>query len=290
MKRRTGILLAASAAALGAALGDTPLATSADCTFALDSMGSPRAVKTSPELVALPSATVRAYDMITSTAPDGSMATNVSNAVSDGTLSLSTVIDAGGLWTLANSRGETATFTVRHSIYGTLGDGTAASPAKLVDGDELIDYSAGNGYVFMLEGGDTLLGALKLPAGFKLEDAGDGAWRIVSSPDGCLYEWAQLTWNVDTKQAGPDRKTLKKEALPIAYTGDNWARAASMASTLTLVSPSGATATHNLAGTGARSFTLAEQGDWTVTLVMADGSTLTSIVTVNEAAFILIVR
>ena len=65
---------------------------------------------------------------------------------------------------------------------------------------------------------------------------------------------------------------------------------AAAASTLTLVSPSGATATHNLAGTGARSFTLAEQGDWTVTLAMADGGTLTSTLTVNEAAFILVVR
>ena len=118
---------------------------------------------------------------------------------------------------------------------------------------------------------------------------GDALWRLVPSQDGCLYQCAQIRWSVDSKQDGPERKTLKKEALPIAYTGDNWARTAA-ASSLTLVSPSGATTIHNLTGTGARSFTLAEQGDWTVTLVMADGSTLTSTVTVNEAAFILVVR
>ena len=291
MRTRTGLLFAASvAAALGAARGDdSPLASSADCAFALDSTGSPYALKTQADLDAA-TASVRAGDTITSTAPDGTETTLVSGAASDGALSLRTAIDAGGLWTLANSRGETAALTLRHSLYGTLGDGTAASPAKLVDGDELVDYSAGDGYVFALEGGDALLGALRLPSGFRLESVSNGVWRIVSSPDGLLYEWAQLTWAVDTRQAGPKRSVPKKDVPAVAYSGDNWARDASAASTLTLLSPDGVTTTHSLAGTGAREFPLRKSGDWTLTLEMADGRTLTSVVTVTESPFVLVVR
>lgn len=280
MKGRTGILLAASAAALGAALGDTPLATSADCTFALDSTGAARAVKTAAEFAALPQVAYRAGDTVAVIAPDGN--STIFTRTSDSTEVLP--ISAGGQWTFVNAPQGTATFTVRHSVFNALGDGTAASPAKLVDGDELIDYSAGVGYVFTLDGGETLPGALRLPAGFRLESAGNGAWRIVPSSDGCLCEWAQLTWAVDGRQAGPDRTTNRRDALPIAYTGDNWARATAAASALTLVSPSGATTTHTLTGTGAQSFTLAEKGDWTVTLTMEDGGTLTSTLTVNEAS------
>ena len=291
MRTRTGLLFAASvAAALGAARGDdSPLASSADCAFALDSTGSPYALKTQADLDAA-TASVRAGDTITSTAPDGTETTLVSGAASDGALPLRTASDAGGLWTLANSRGETAALTLRHSLYGTLGDGTAASPAKLVDGDELVDYSAGDGYVFALEGGDALLGALRLPSGFRLESVSNGVWRIVSSPDGLLYEWAQLTWAVDTRQTGPKRSVPKRDVPAVAYSGDNWARDASAASTLTLLSPDGVTTTHSLAGTGAREFPLRKSGDWTLTLEMADGRTLTSVVTVTESPFVLVVR
>lgn len=290
MNRRTGILFAASvAAAIGAAsAADSPLDTSADCVFGLDSMGSPHALKTQTDLAAV-SASVRAGDTITSTAPDGTKTILVNDAAADGTLPLQAAIDAGGLWTFANTPQGTATFTVRHSLYGTLGDGTAASPAKLVDGDELLDYAAGDGYVFTLEGGDTVLGSLRLPSGFRLEDAGNGAWRIVSSPDGCLYTWAQLTWPVDTRQAGPDRTTLKKGVPAVAYSGDGWAGDASAASTLTLRSPSGAETTHSLTGTGAQSFPLREAGVWNITLVSAKG-TMSSAVTVMDDAFMLIVR
>lgn len=291
MRTRTGLLFAASvAAALGAVRGDdSPLASSADFAFALDSTGSPYALKTQADLDAA-TASVRAGDTITSTAPDGTETTLVSGAASDGALPLRTTIDAGGLWTLANSRGETAALTLRHSLYGTLGDGTAASPAKLVDGDELVDYSAGDGYVFALEGGDALLGALRLPSGFRLETVGNGVWRIVSSPDGLLYEWAQLTWTVDTRQAGPKRSVPKRDVPAVAYSGDNWGGDASAASRLTLLSPDGVTTTHDLAGTGAREFPLRKSGDWTLTLEMADGRTLTSVVTVTESPFVLVVR
>ena len=61
MRTRTGLLFAASvAAALGAARGDdSPLASSADCAFALDSTGSPYALKTQADLDAA-TASVRA--------------------------------------------------------------------------------------------------------------------------------------------------------------------------------------------------------------------------------------
>jgi hypothetical protein len=292
MKKLHGFAFVISIAALGVALGDDPLDVSADCPFSLDSMPvtAPRSVKTAADLAALPCASYRVGDVITTIAPDGT--TSVSGIVANAQAALP--FDSGGFWTFTNSPQGTAMFVVRHSLCGTLGDGTVASPAKIVDGDELVDYvaagTAGTGYVFTLDGEESLLNDLLLPTGYKFEMIGDALWRLVPSQDGCLYQCAHIRWSVDSKQDGPDRKTLRKEALPIAYTGDNWARAAAAVSSLTLVSPSGATATHNLAGTGARSFTLAEQGDWTVTLAMADGSTLTSTVTVNEAAFILVVR
>ena len=87
------------------------------------------------------------------------MTTVVADAPSDTTAVLP--INAGGLWTATNSKQGSETFTMRYSYYGTQGAGTTADPAKLVDGDELVDLAdagtAGDGYVFMLIGRDTLL-------------------------------------------------------------------------------------------------------------------------------------
>ena len=290
MRTPTLAILAALAAGLPLFADETPEATSAACTFTLDSMGSPRALKTAADITALRPATYQSVETVTLVAPDGTVSTVISGASGTGTIALP-ITAVGGVWTARSTRSGTATFTVRHSLDDTLGAGTAASPAILVDGDELIDYTAGNGYVFVADAWDGLLTALTLPSGYRLEEAENGAWRIVSSPDGCEYAWSGASvYPVDSRLPGPDRVTKRKDALPVAYTGDNWIGDASKASTLTFVSPEGETTTLNLAGTGATPFTLKKSGDWTVQLAMADGSTRDATLTVIGEAFILTVR
>ena len=292
MKILHGFAFAIFIAASGAALGDAPLAVSADCAFTLDSVPAtaPRAVKTAADLAAFPSVSYRAGDVVTTIAPDGTASVSAIEANGQEALRF----ESGGLWTFTNSPQGTAAFLVRHSLCGTLGEGTAASPAKIVDGDELVDYvvagTAGAGYVFTLDGDETLLADLLLPTGYKFEMIGETLWRLAPSQDGCLYECAQIRWVVDTKQAGPNRRTPRKEVPHVAYSGDDWARDPSAASTLTLLSPDGITTTHALTGTGAREFELNTAGDWTLTLEMADGRTMTSVVTVTDYPFVLIVR
>ena len=268
-------------------------AVSAEKGYNADTLPSPRTVKTAAELAEITGgtwcATRRAGEAVTLTSPGGSTSVlcDGGNAVVQ---SVALPLDAGGLWTAENSKQGVATFTVRHSLYGTLGDGTAASPAKLVDGDELVDYSAGDGYVFTLNGADSLFGALAIPAGYRLEEAGDGVWKIVSSADGSEYAWAALAWTVDSEQKGPNRALKGKTPVLVAYSGDNWGlRDATASSSLAVRSPSGAETVYALAGTGAYLFQPTEYGDWT--LELADGTrTLAAVISVNNYGTIIQVR
>ena len=289
--RITIILAAVAASATLPLLADTPEAVSADCVYAADTLAQPRGFKTAADVAANP-VTCRAGETVTLTAPDGTTVTTVvADAPSDTTAALP--INAGGLWTATNSKQGSATFIMRYSTYGTQGAGTAADPAKLVDSDELVDLAdsgtAGDGYVFTLIGRDTLLAELVLPTGFRLEDVGDGAWRIVSSSDGCEYIWGSLSYVADTKLPGPDRKLRMKDVMAVTYSGDNWRRTLEAASTLTLTSPSGVVTEHNLTGTDALSVCFNEAGVWHVTLA-AGGDTLESLVDVKSTGMFLIVR
>ncbi len=282
------LTLAALAALLSPSAHGDPLAVSTDLVYALDTIASPpRAVKTAADRAK--TASYFAGDTVTATAPDGTVSTLVSDAGSDGTLALS-ALNAGGVWTLANSNQGTATFSVRHSLFGTLGDGTAASPAKLVDGDELVDYAAGDGYVFSLADGDSsLFAALAIPAGYRIEETDGGAWRLVTSANGLQYLAAEVSYPFDSQQPGPDRRTGESKTLPVAYSGDNWRFGSSAAATLTLTPPSGAATVMNLSGTGASPFKFTP-GEWTVTLAMADGSTQSAVLNIAGDAFMMIMR
>ena len=290
MKMRCTFAFVAAMAAFGTTLGDeTPEAVSGNLVFALDTRQSPRFVKTAEELSEITGGALKVGwgvgEEVTVKSPNGSV-----TSVSDGTAAGSTTlaVNAGGCWTLVNSHAGTAEIMVRHSLYGTVGGGTMASPAKLVDEDELVDYSAGDGYVFTFVGTDedAFIAALKLPAGFKLEDAGNEKWRIVSAPDGCLYSWGDRSFPIDSVQDGPDRRTLKREELPIAYSGDNWLGVdATAASTVTFIPPEGDATTLNPTGTGATRFTFDKPGTWTVRLTMADNTTRESILGVIARGF-----
>lgn len=270
------LLFSAIAAAAGlCAVADTPVATSADCAYALDTEGGwPRSIKTAADVAALPLAVYRARDSLVTTAPDGTTTTTAK--ASDCAEALP--INDGGLWTFANpqQKGE-ASFIVRHSIYGTLGEGTLASPAKLVDADELVDLEdagmAGDGYCFTLLGGDSLLSALSVPSGFALAEAADGIWRMDASSEGCRYSSAAVAYPIDSKQLGPNRRTNRRGALPTAYSGDNWHRDISKSASLSFVDPDGVETVVDRTGTGVTSFAFNKLGTWTVTLTMQDSST-----------------
>ena len=284
------LAIVAAASGFLAFADETPEATSSACAFAFDPAGAPVALKTPADISALRPATYQPVDTVTLVAPDGTETTVVSGASSAGTAALP-ITAVGGVWTARSSRSGTATFTVRRSLDGTLGAGTAASPARLVDGDELLDYNSGDGYVFTLDGPDGLLDALVLPSGVRLDEQDGGAWRLVSSLDGCEYAWAgAASFPVDSRRLGPDRTTKKADALPIAYTGDNWVGDPAKAATLTIVPPEGEMSTFALAGTGAQPFTFGKPGDWSLTLAMADGSTRQAVVSIIGEAFVLVVR
>ena len=301
MRTQTGTILATicgigEAALLSlpaTVLADEPLAESAALTYAADATPSPRAVKTSAELAEITGGmwkvAWRVGETVKVSAPDGSVTTLASDAATAGTATLA--LGAAGCWTLTRTgQGmlhDVAEITVRHSLDGTLGDGTEASPARLVDGDELRDYGAGENYVFTLENVDGLLSRLALPSGFRLEEAGDGVWKLVVSTDGSQYSWAEIAYPVDSEQAGPDRKTICKGSLPVAYSGDDWLGDAAKAATVVFTSPNGAVTTLNLTGTGAQSFKFDSSGKWTVTLTMADGSTRTAVISVRGGFMII---
>lgn len=287
--------LAVVAMAAPPAQADTPVAeTASPCVYAADTRPSPRAITTAAELNAITTGTKKSSwrqgETVTLTAPDGTAATlaNSESASWSGALPF----NAGGLWMAQNSRQGSASFTLRHSFFGTLGDGTAASPAKLVDAEELVDYPVADGYVFTLTlDEEALLDALKVPAGFGLERADGGAWRLVSSPEGLVFASGDTTaFSAESRLPGPDRKLHKRDAMPVAYSCDNWARAFETACDLAVTPPSGATTAYARTGTGSippMRFNAA--GYWTIALT-AGGNTLSSTIFVPEDRTLMILR
>ena len=259
-------------------------------TFSIDTR---RIVKTQAELSAMMNAVYGAGETVTMTSPAGAESTLVSAAAEDGTVEVKTHIDAGGRWTFANSVQGTATISVRNSVFGTPGgDGTAASPAHLVDGEALVDFeaagTAGDGYVFDVSGVDGLLAELVLPAGYSIEPAGEGVWRMIESTDGAQYI-ASAPYSLDTEKTGPDRFAVVRSVLAVSYSAD--AIGTSAGATMTLRSPSGVETSYpaSSAESDGETFVLRESGDWTLTLVRGNSS-WTAVISAVPGGFVLIVR
>ena len=254
-------------------------ATSEAYEYRLDTYASPRAIKTQAELDALWKATYSAGETVTVTSPSGVDSTPISAASAAGEVALT--FNAGGLWTAVNSAQGTATFTVRHSIFGTLGDGTSASPAKIVDATEILDLlnseTAGIGYVVTFAGASGLADEVILPGQYSFESAGEGLWSIAAATDVGTVASESGAYVIDTMQGGPDRTIWKKRGYAIAYSGDNWVGGASAASSVTVVPPRGATSTQNFTGTGATPFPFVGRGDTTVTMT-AGSTTQTAVI------------
>ena len=282
---RIRYLILVACAAGGAAWADeAPVcATTSPFSYVLDTVGSPYAIKAAGELPV--SVWRKSGDAVVAVAPGG-----VESVVASGSWSPT----AGGLWTLrrktALAHDDEAAFTVRHSLFGTQGAGTPASPAKIVDNDELVDCSAGDGYVFALEGADGLMEKIVLPSGLGIEGAGGGLWRLFSSTDGCIYRCGEIAYPLNSLLPGPNRRLGIRELMPVAYSGDNWLGDVAAASTVTFISPDGATTSIDKTGTGAeRSFKFDVPGCWTVRLTAGNEVRGEALIVVTSG-FVMVIR
>ena len=270
----------------------SPVASSGDCAYELDTVCDwPRAIKTEADIAALRKAVFRAGDSLTVTAPDGTISTTAKTADSMESLP----INASGLWTFSNPRQKgTVSFTVRHSIYGTLGDGTEVSPAKLMDSEELADLIengvAGDGYFFRLDSG-SLIAALQLPSGYCLTESANGLFRMNESEDGCRYVCAGVGYPIDAKLSGSRRRIYQQDVLPVAYSGDSWRRDPAKTSILTIVDPDGVeNDPYELAGTGVKSIPFNKLGVWRLRLDMENGKFCEATVNICKKFFSVVIR
>ena len=200
----------------GTVLG-TSAASPAFAVYSVD--GATYAAMSQADIAALPPVFSRSGETVTATSPSGGMTTLSSP-------SLAGVLDAGGVWKLANSAQGTAHVGVAWAVYadgGTLADGVSGA------------------------------------------------------------------YTVESMSPGPNRKVKKREAPPVAYSGDNWLGNPSAASTLEFVSPSGDETNLGLVGSGAQQFTFNKPGQWTVRLT-AGGTVRDAEVTIIKSGFGLSIR
>ena len=284
----TRVLFMAALAAISflAPADDAAVACSAPVAALLDTSGSPRAIKGAEELADLRPLTCRAGETVTLIAPDGTAVSLVEGAASD---SVAWMPSSGGIWTVSNSVQGTATFTVRHSLFGAMPD-----PAQLVDADELADLvevsAADDGFVFDLVEGAVGLDELALPNGYSVSPHGNGHYVLAAVADGSVWNGAPFASDIDTKSAGPDRKAYIGKTRSVSYSGDGWRGGAYAVSALTITSPSGGGERHEFSGTGSYPFRPAEEGVWLLTLNMADGTALESQISVFRRDFVVTIR
>lgn len=265
------------------------VATSNTATFDMDDIGAPIIVK-SAAAVSLP---YFRGETVKQTTPAGATSTLVSKASSSGTRSWTP--SAGGEWKFSNSYDGDAVFLVRYTLFGTEGEGTAASPLKLVDREELSELvgagTFGDGCVFELMGEYNTFDQLERPNGYAILVRSDGNYELDESASGKVYSSLPASFGIESRRPGPNRVLGRlQEALPIAYSsGDGWLRSASASSTVTVRSPSGASSSSPFVGTGAMDFTPDEKGVYTVTLVYGSKSMVADIA-FTGGGFLLFVR
>ena len=136
MKRKLLVLCAASlagACALNAADGDLLAEDTTGATFEVYSAdGATYAAKSAAEIAALPSVTWRAGETVTAAKWNGDTSTLASSAASDGSGAFAP--NAGGVWTLVNSKQGTAYICVPWSVFGdSMSVTSSASPTYTAD-------------------------------------------------------------------------------------------------------------------------------------------------------------
>ena len=223
------VALVATVGAALPVLADDVLDTSEAAVFAYNSVDeSPFGLAAAG---ALPAVTYQSFETVTTTAPDGTVVTNVADAAERGSFAFAPA--NGGVWRLDNSMSGTVYVCVPWSVNG---DSYESAP------------SAATAYV------------------------------------------------VDLEQEGPNRKTHRRDTLPlVAYSGDDWIGDLAKAATVTIVPPSGSGLETTIwsdlaAGNGARSFAFNVAGRWTVTLTFADSTTRSAIIDVRNSGLIISFR
>ena len=189
------------------------------------------------------------------------------------------------------------------SVFGLTNTADVASWPIVWQTGETVTATARDGIVRTLtENGSSTSASLPVGVG--------GVWHVVNSNGESaticipwsafgdqlsLVSLASSPYGFDTLQEGPDRKTKKSGALPVAYSGDDWVGDLSKAATLTFTPPEGSgldptTLSKSNPGTGAQSFMFNKVGDWTVTLTFANGTTRTATITIEKTGFVIIVK
>ena len=132
-----------------------------------------------------------------------------------------------------------------------------------------------------------------------------GIWTLVNSKqevarigvswdlyDGVGTELSDSThsslYAVETVQSGPNRKVKKIDVLPLAYTADKWINYAPGAVKLLITAPDGIKTDLNLSGSGAEKFSFNRNGDWNLLMTMADGTQMSSTVTIIGGVALLV--
>ena len=100
----------------------------------------------------------------------------------------------------------------------------------------------------------------------------------VSPPDAEMLRSGTLSERTVVREDTQESFSIETALLPpFAYSGDGWCGSETAAATLTFRSPDGVVANEQeFAGWGTLDYRLPNGGTWTVTLTMADGSTLVS--------------
>lgn len=173
-------------------------------------------------------------------------------------------------WPVTWQAGETVVATAMDGAETTLSDGTDATSASL----------PGKGGVWTLV--NSAEGAVRIGVPWAVFDDG-----------GTYGANAAAGFAADMVQTGPDRKLRKKEAPPVAYSGDDWAGDLSKAATITFTPPEGSgleATVWNKTGAGAQAFVFAQPGLWTVELAFADSTKRTAAINVLSSGFVMTIR
>ena len=285
-------IAAVLAAAISGVRADTAVCTSAGYGYAVDTRFL-HVVKSMDDLTSITSGIRKVgwsrSDTVSVSAPDGTACNFVERASGAG--SAVPPVDGGGIWVFASSKYGTFEIAIRHSLYGTFGNGTIENPFNMVERDEMAElFDSGTittkACYFTLP---STVPVMAPPEGYGLADMGGGLWNIALAPDGRRYTCAARGYSADSRKTGPDRTVYLSDIRDVAFSGDVWTRRNDNASTLTVTTPSGAETLHALNGTDVLPVAFNQRGRWTVSL-QSDYCATTSQVLVVSRVFSLILR